>query len=128
MYTYGGQQYNETLASKIENANLENNVDKRVFDLRWQKPGDIARYKSLQDWEISTNPTSRFIQDDNTLTLQTLTLGYELPSSWVRKIWLDKVKFTFTMNDVFRASTIKQERGISYPFARAYNFAVDINF
>lgn len=128
LYTYGGQQYNETLATKIENADLQNNVDKRVFDARWKEPGDIARYKSLQDWEISTDPTSRFIQDDNTVTLQSLTLGYELPRTLISKIHLDKVKFTFTMNDVFRLSTIKQERGISYPFARACNFAVDINF
>ena len=127
-YTYGGQQYNETLQSKIENANIENNIDKRVFTDRWKEPGDISRYKSLKDWEISTNPTSRFIQDDNTLTLQSLTAGYELPKSLTRKFYFDKIKFSFTMNDVFRVSSIKQERGLSYPFARAYNFSISASF
>ena len=32
------------------------------------------------------------------------------------------------MRDVFRASTIKSERGISYPFARALEAGLSFNF
>ncbi|MFR5657759.1 MAG: hypothetical protein ACLUDU_07085 [Butyricimonas faecihominis] len=70
-YTYGGQQYNQTLQSKIENANIEKNVDKRVFTDRWK----MRRYLSVQEFEgllETTNPTTRFVQDDNTLTFQSL--------------------------------------------------------
>lgn len=127
-YTYGGQQYNETLQTKVENANLANNVDKRVFTDRWKNEGDVAGFKSLKDYNIPTNPTSRFVQDDNTLTLQSLSVGYELPADIVKKIHFNRVKFAFNMNDVFRVSSIKQERGLSYPFARSYSFSVNVGF
>lgn len=127
-YTYGGQQYNQTLQTKIENADIENNVDKRVFTDRWKKQGDIAGFKSLKQYNVPTNPTSRFVQDDNTLTLQSVSVGYELPSDILKKIRFSRVKFAFNMNDVFRVSSIKQERGLSYPFARSYSFSVNVGF
>lgn len=125
-YTYGGQQYNQTLQSKVENANIEKNVDKRVFTDRWKNEGDICQFKSLQDYRELTNPTTRFVQDDNTLTFQSLSLGYELPSRIVRKMYLNRVRLSFNMNDIFRLSTIEQERGLSYPFSRGYSFSVNI--
>ena len=125
-YTYGGQQYNQTLQSKVENANIEKNVDKRVFTDRWKNEGDVCQFKSLQDYRELTNPTTRFVQDDNTLTFQSLSLGYELPSRIVRKMYLNRVRLSFNMNDIFRLSTIKQERGLSYPFSRGYSFSVNI--
>ena len=127
-YTCGGQQYNQTLQTKIENANLENNVDKRVFTDRWQEIGDVSGFKSLKKYDVPTNATSRFVQDDNTLTLQSLSIGYELPSDVIKKIHFSRVKFAFNMNDVFRVSSIKQERGLSYPFARSYSFSVNVGF
>ena len=39
--------YNATLVSKVENADLEGNVDRRIFTGRWRKPGDLAPYKAL---------------------------------------------------------------------------------
>ena len=125
-YTYGRQQYNQTLQSKIENANIEKNVDKRVFTDRWKNEGDICQFKSLKDYRETTNPTTRFVQDDNTLTFQSLSLGYELPDRIVQKLYLNKVRFSFNMNDVFRLSTIRQERGLSYPFSRGYSFSLNI--
>ena len=32
------------------------------------------------------------------------------------------------MNDIFRCSTIKAERGTSYPFARTVSFSVNMTF
>ena len=127
-YTYGGQQYNETLQSKIENADLNGNVDKRVFTERWKEPGDRVRFKSIKDWEKPTYATSRFVQDDNTLTLQSLSLGYEFPTDVLRKMFLRQLRFSFNMSDVFRISTIKRERGLAYPFARSFYFSVNVGF
>lgn len=127
-YTYGGQQYNQTLQSKIENANVIQNLDKRVFTDRWKNPGDVSQYKSLKNWNQYTNATSRFVMNDNTFTLQSLSVGYELPRTLVSRISLDRVRFTFSMNDLFRLSSIKQERGTAYPFAQGYNFSVNVGF
>lgn len=128
VYTSGGQQYNQTLQTKIENANLNYNADRRVLTDRWKNPGDIAGFKSLKDYDEATKPTSRFIQDEKTLTLQAVSLGYELPRSLLSKTFLNQVRFSFNMNDVFRFSTIEQERGLSYPFARGYSFSVNVGF
>ncbi|MCB6974336.1 MULTISPECIES: SusC/RagA family TonB-linked outer membrane protein [Butyricimonas] len=127
-YTYGGQQYNETLQGKIENVDLKGNVDKRVFSERWKEPGDRAKFKSIKDWEKPTYATSRFVQDDNTLSLQSLSLGYELPRELLRKMFLRQMRFSFNTSDVFRVSTIKRERGTSYPFARSFNFSINVGF
>lgn len=127
-YTYGRQQYNQTLQAKIENANIEENVDRRVFTDRWQKPGDVTLFKSLKDWQKYTQTTSRFVQDDNTLILQAINIGYDFPSGLVGKWKLERVRLMFNINDVFRLSSIKQERGTSYPFSHKFNFSINVGF
>lgn len=47
-YQFGGQMYNQTLVDLVENADLNYNVDKRVYDGRWRNPGDIKPYKALK--------------------------------------------------------------------------------
>jgi len=127
-YSYGGQMYNQTLQNKIENANIRENADKRVFDERWKEQGDITKFKALTDWTQTTKPTSRFVEDNNILELKSLSLGYSLPRELLKNNFLNNVKFTMTMNDVFRMSSIKQERGTSYPFARKFNLSCFISF
>ena len=49
LYTFGGDAYNNTLVSYVENADIKNdNVDKRVLLDRWQKPGDITTMKDIR--------------------------------------------------------------------------------
>lgn len=60
-YRFGGQLYNSTLASKVENADKRYNVDERVFTDRWQKPGDETLFKGLNN-ESSTYATTRFVR------------------------------------------------------------------
>ena len=35
---------------------------------------------------------------------------------------------SFYMDDVFRASTVKTERGLTYPFARTFSFSLQATF
>ena len=32
------------------------------------------------------------------------------------------------VNDIFNVSSVKRERGLSYPFARSVNFSVQVGF
>lgn len=75
-----------------------------------------------------TKPTSRFIEDNNWLELSTLNLSYEFKMPWMKKIGLKRLKALFYMNDVFRVSTVKQERGIDYPFARNFSIGLQARF
>jgi len=132
MYEFGGERYNQTLVDKVENARIySENVDKRVLKDRWKKPGDIAKYKSIvigRDAVETTRSTSRFVQDYNMLKLNSVELSYDVPSEFVKKMNMSMVRLTFGMNDVFCLSSVKQERGLSYPFARSMNFSLKITF
>jgi Cu/Ag efflux protein CusF len=46
----------------------------------------------------------------------------------VKKMGMERLSVAFYMNDVAKLSTIKTERGLSYPFARNYNFSLQMTF
>ncbi|MFV0593948.1 MAG: SusC/RagA family TonB-linked outer membrane protein [Draconibacterium sp.] len=127
-YSLGGQLMNNTLYTKVENANVYGNVDRRVFTERWQQPGDQASYKAITAWQQTTRATSRFVQDNNYLQFSSITLGYSIPYDKVESLGLSRMKFQMSMNDVARFSTIKTERGTSYPYARTVNFSLNVGF
>ncbi len=129
----GGQLYNSTLANRVENANLIYNVDYRVLEKRWQKPGDLTQFKGLVDVTGTTRndhtkATSRFVQDNNTLYCDVITLGYELPHHLVERWNMSRVQTYFYFNRPFVVSSIKQERGLSYPFARNFSLSLHVTF
>ncbi|HAY18441.1 MAG TPA: SusC/RagA family TonB-linked outer membrane protein [Rikenellaceae bacterium] len=128
MYEFGAQRYNQTLVDKVENVNVyASNVDERVMEDRWMKPGDVAKYKKISvDRNVTnfTKPTSRFVQDYNSLSLSSVELAYEMPRALMKKIHFSTMKFTVGMNDIFHLQSIEMERGTSYPYARTVNFSV----
>ena len=129
-YQLGAEVFNDALYSKVENistSDLNYNQDKRALYGRWQKPGDIARFKNIAD-ATSTPMSSRFVQEENVFALESLYIGYEFNDGWIEKLGLSNLRIEASMRDVFRASTIKSERGISYPFARALEAGLSFNF
>ncbi|WP_018338911.1 SusC/RagA family TonB-linked outer membrane protein [Butyricimonas synergistica] len=129
LYEFGGDVYNETLATKIEGVDLySTNADRRVFSQRWQKPGDKAKFKSIQINNVATRSTSRFVQTNNTIKFNSLTVGYDFDAEWMRKIGLGMLRAQFSMKDIANISNVRQERGLSYPFARTFDFALNISF
>ena len=77
----------------------------------------------------TTKPSSRFVQDLDELRLSTLNIGYDFRHhDFVKKIGLERLKASFYMDDVFRLSTVKAERGLTYPFARTYSFSLQATF
>ena len=128
MYEYGGQQYNSTYASRIESVDLYNyNADKRVLTDRWKKIGDRSPLKDIADRGAYSRPTSRFVQDNNFIDFNSLTLSYNLMNDFIKKLNLSRVKLQFTMNNVAHISSIKRERGTSYPFARNFDFTLSVS-
>lgn len=130
-YRWGGQAALNTLLNKVENiseTSVKYNQDKRALYDRWQKPGDIAKFKRIDDTS-TTNLSSRFIADDNTIECKTISVGYETTSAkWLSKYKLSSVTFRVYMNNVFRISTIKEERGLDYPFQRAISASLGLRF
>ena len=127
-YRWGGQMYNQTLVNKVENAQMQFNVDRRVMNDRWQKPGDVALYKAITDL-TTTYPTSRFVQDYNLFTMSSITVYYDFRNcKFVKNSFLERLKVSAYTNDLFVISSIKTERGTDYPFARTFSLSAQLTF
>lgn len=126
-YLTGGKMYNYTLVDRVEDANILYNVDRRVLTGRWQKPGDVTQYKGY-DSETTTRATTRFVQNRREVTISSISAYYEFPKSIYAKLYMQRLRFSVYLNDVATLSSIKVERGTSYPFARTLSFALSATF
>jgi hypothetical protein len=122
--------YNSTLLDKIENVDLRFNADERVLEKRWEKPGDITFYrKILGPSDSYTRASSRFIEDVGVFTLNSISIDYNpLSEVAIKNLGLRDLRFSINLNDLLRFSTVKQERGLSYPFARTVSFSIQAYF
>lgn len=130
----GGQTYNQTLVERVENVNAAYyNVDRRVYEERWQKPGDVTFFKGIIDnagYAITepTYTTSRFVQDDNLLSFENLSIYYRFSNSLNERFNLQNSRITIFTSDIFRFSSIKRERGLDYPFAKTFSIQFQTSF
>lgn len=125
-YYLGAESFNDVVYNKVENissSNLIYNQDKRALYDRWQKAGDVAQFKNIAD-QSTTPMSSRFVQKENTLTLESFQIGYEFDPGFAKKLGISGLRVNAYMNDIFRISTLKEERGTDYPFARSVSFAL----
>jgi TonB-linked SusC/RagA family outer membrane protein len=129
LYKLGGQYYNQTLVDRVENVDIQFNVDRRVFTSTWKNPGDEVFFKHIKAKPIRTNPTSRFVQDFNELQLSSLNLSYDFrDTKFLKRSGLERLRVTFFTNDIARISSVKAERGLDFPFARTYSCSVQATF
>ena len=101
------------------------------------EPGDHSLYKAISE-EVyvsekeqfasqTTYPTSRFVQKRNELKLSSLQVSYDFfKHAFVKKIGLERIVLRFNANELFTFSSIDIERGTSYPFARTFNFSLNV--
>lgn len=127
-YRFGGQLYNQTLIDKVENVDYSWNVDQRVYDDRWQQPGDQAAFKGILAGG-TTQKSSRFVQDENTLSLNNINLQYTFQSDWLKaNMRMERLSLSANMSDLFHLSTVRQERGTAYPFSRHVSLSIAATF
>lgn len=119
-YYWGGKAYNETLLNKVEvtkNTLTSQNVDARVLKARWFQAGDVTFFKQLSNTQ--TRATSRFVMNDNVFEISSVGIQYRWDSPWVQKYTrAGSITFGVNMSDILHLSSIKMERGTSYPYAR----------
>lgn len=129
-YHWGGKRYNQTLRNRVEVSLYDvakKNVDYRVLGSRWLKEGDNTFFKgfSFED----THATSRYVFDDNVLELQSVSLQYRWNSKWLRKrSGLESILFAINASDLAYWSSVKYERGTSYPYARNIQGTITLTF
>ena len=100
-----------------------------MFTDRWKTEGDRTFFKGLTN-ETITNTTSRFVQDERTLSCTNVHVSYD----WLDCLWLQKnlgvqsLTLSGDLSDLFYISSVKQERGLSYPFSRRFSFSLSMWF
>lgn len=120
-YTFGGDYYNTTLQQKVEHIDPYHNVDVRAFTDRWKKPGDLSRYLSLANNETGTIFSERFVERRNELYISSVQFTYEFAPKKITKIGLRKLALGIGLSDLGYISTVRFERGTSYPYCRSIN-------
>ena len=127
-YLWGGQKYNKTLIDKVENADKLMNVDERVFTDRWQKPGDKAFFRGLNE-TLPVYASSRFVQDEATFWCQNINVAYEATGrAWLKHLGMQAFTVSANTGELFYLSTIRRERGLSFPFARQFSMSLAVTF
>ncbi|MEO6681955.1 MAG: SusC/RagA family TonB-linked outer membrane protein [Ginsengibacter sp.] len=139
-YLAGGQLYNQTLVDRVENIDMNYNVDKRVLNGRWLAPGQHVEFKRLGQYsrpiegsnasesrDEKTRATTIFVQDRNEVTIGAINFYYDF-TDMIRNYKIQRLRASFNMNEVATFSTIRLERGLHYPFARTLSFSVSATF
>lgn len=130
-YRWGGDTQLSTLLNKVENISqddLNYNQDVRAYTSRWKQPGDIVKFKRIDDTS-TTQMSSRFIARENTLQCSSINIGYRTSTApFLKYIKATSFSLNFYMNDIFRLSTVKEERGLDYPFERSFTFSLGVGF
>lgn len=128
-YRFGGQIYNQTLVDKVQGADTKFNVDRRAYDLGWTKPGDESMFTRFGINPVTTKLSSRFVQDENTMSLNSAAVGYSFyKHAFVKRLGLNSLSITASTNDLFTLSSVQLERGTSNPFSRTYSLSVRAGF
>lgn len=133
-YSFGGEMYNQTLVDRIENTSMNAtnnqiayNMDRRALYDRWSQPGDIAKYRGI-NVAGKTYASSRFVQKNNYLRMNSLRIMYNLNRPDKRLLGMSMLRIALSANDLFYSSSIRQERGLSYPYARTFTLSLQANF
>ena len=113
------------------------NVDRRIFEGRWFTAGQNTPFRGLESGQNNeengysdnmTRATSRFIQKNNVLDISTVSVYYEFPKSVLQKLGMERLRATLYTNDLYTFSSIRIERGTSYPYARSFSFSLTATF
>lgn len=138
-YRIGGYVFNSAVYTKVENTGnavlgpgpmgfaVIGNLDRRALYDRWQQPGDVREFKSVQLFGF-TPMSSRFIQKDSHFIGESFSVSWRTNAAWVQKLHLQGVGVNFYLNDIFRVETVQTERGLDYPFSRSAGLSVNLSF
>lgn len=102
-YMYGNYVYNFTRRF------MDNDGHEPYYNLmewkegwsRWTEPGDIATHPSMQNSALSTENSSRFLEEGSYLKINNITLKYEFPSKWVKKMKLEGLSAAISGDNIY---------------------------
>ncbi len=145
-YQYGNDIYNYQLRS-IDNDGHEPFINAIVPDpdwSRWTQPGDVATHPSMQNAALSTENSSRYLQDGSFIKIRNITLSYVLPKNWISNLKINDIVLSLKADNVYtwtnywgqdpEVSIAKDSWAMpgvvyfKYPINQQFIFSVNINF
>ncbi len=110
-WSYGNEIVNTT-RSFVESVSVgtssgltTNNMRQEAFAKRWRGPGDTnAEFRGIdfnnEYRAVRGLPIDQYIEDASYLRLKALSLGYNLPASWLNKLGLTSLRIYSTANNL----------------------------
>lgn len=149
-FVYGNKIFNnDRLTMDADGAFLTHNsvsLDNGLKWKRWEKPGDVATHpKAVAFGNKNSNAvSSRFLEDGSFFRIKNVTLAYDLPEKWVRKMRMQSMRIyvsgdnlaTFTRFSGMDPEvdlqgteyTLAGMYSTPYPVGRTFMFGVDLTF
>ncbi|MDR0429396.1 MAG: TonB-dependent receptor [Tannerellaceae bacterium] len=134
-YSIGGKIYDSLYAGSMNN--MYYNANWNVHALRrWQKPGDITDVPRIEVAGSNTT-TDRFLINASYFAVKNITLGYNLPKSFVEKAKLSSVRIFGSADNIALFSHLQGmdpqynfSGGTTYSYApnRTYTIGLEVNF
>ena len=113
LYQLGGQVYNQTLVDRVEDADLSRNVDERVLKADGRNRVIIPFLRTLLP--ETGRRLLHGLYKMKCIAIQVVVSILSFPQKWIKKMYMERMKLTFQMEDLFRISTVKRERGWIIP-------------
>jgi len=135
-YSLGGKVFDSRYYSSMSNLYYGNTWNKNILR-RWQHPGDVTDIPRV---EVSGKEiqTDSYLIDASYFAIKNITLGYSLPTRWVNKAGLGKVRLYGSFDNVVTFAHLKgmdpqynlSGNGTDYDYVPNKNFTIglDINF
>lgn len=92
--------------ARLNNESMRNNINQsQAVAWRWRKNGDVTEIPRAMNSGIGASynalASDRYVEKGNYLRLQYLQLGYSIPTSVVKKMGMQSIRFTLSANNVF---------------------------
>lgn len=149
--TYGNKIYNYT-RTRMESNNEMRNYSTKILD-SWTPQNtntDIPRFDMIDLNENSKRVSDRWLENGSYIRLKTLEFGYSLPTQWLSKAKIDRLRIYTAMENLFTITKYKGytpdlgqnsdmngggtgvfTRGVDYgryPQARTISLGIQLNF
>lgn len=101
-YSYGNKVYNfiQQYMSSDGHEPFYNYMVLPTGTSRWKKPGDHATEPSMQNNALSTQPSSRYVQDGSFIKLNSINIYYRFPQRIAKALHLKDLTVSLDANDV----------------------------
>ncbi|MCZ4242594.1 SusC/RagA family TonB-linked outer membrane protein [Pedobacter punctiformis] len=139
-FVYGNEVYNNSRAY-FDNDGLYESYNAMVLKSgwnRWEKIGDVATHPKpvLGGNHDSNQQSTRYLEDGSYIRLRNITLGYQIPNSWLSKIKISSARVFVSGDNLWTGTKfsgidpeVDLSSGVSsfrYPLSKKVLFGVNI--